>query len=200
MWAKAVEQTANMMTMSPYPGFKGELFSMPCRNVLPKPYQKPHPPNWVACSRRETIHEAARHGIGAPLGERTKAPQIFFTNLKVQQTETDRPERPAHCAARRSAGHKTRKEGRMDLGITGKTAIVEAASKGLGKGCAMALAEEGVHLVINARTADVLEATAQEIRQQTGVSVAAVAGVTRSCVLNPTGNDKQGCFRLFCSA
>lgn len=63
----------------------------------------------------------------------------------------------------------------MDLGITGKTAIVGAASKGLGKGCAMALAQEGVNLVINARTADVLEATAQEIRDLTGVSVAAVA-------------------------
>ena len=62
----------------------------------------------------------------------------------------------------------------MDLGIAGKTAIVEAASKGLGKGCAMALAEEGVHLVINARTADVLEATAQEIRDRTGVRVAVV--------------------------
>jgi alkanesulfonate monooxygenase SsuD/methylene tetrahydromethanopterin reductase-like flavin-dependent oxidoreductase (luciferase family) len=38
---------------------------MPCRNVVPKPVQKPHPPIWVACSRRETIHEAARYGIGA---------------------------------------------------------------------------------------------------------------------------------------
>lgn len=65
MWAEAVEQTANMMTLSPYPGFAGQFFSMPCRNVLPKPLQKPHPPIWVACSRRETIHEAARHGIGA---------------------------------------------------------------------------------------------------------------------------------------
>ena len=65
MWAEAVEQTANMMTMSPYPGFDGQFFSMPCRNVLPKPLQQPHPPIWVACSRRETIHAAARHGIGA---------------------------------------------------------------------------------------------------------------------------------------
>lgn len=65
MWAEAVEQTANMMTMSPYPGFEGQFFSMPCRNVLPKPFQKPHPPIWVACSRRETIHAAARHGVGA---------------------------------------------------------------------------------------------------------------------------------------
>ncbi len=60
MWADAVEQTANMMAMSPYPGFHGEFFSMPVRNVMPKPLQKPHPPIWVACSRRETIHAAAR--------------------------------------------------------------------------------------------------------------------------------------------
>src|SRR6266446_3150250 len=65
MWAEAVEQTANMMVMSPYPGFKGKYFAMPVRNVVPKPLQKPHPPIWVACSRRETIHAAARAGIGA---------------------------------------------------------------------------------------------------------------------------------------
>ncbi len=64
----------------------------------------------------------------------------------------------------------------MDLGIAGKRAIVGAASKGLGKGCAMALAEEGVHLTINARTASELEATAAEIRSATGVEVNAVAG------------------------
>ena len=38
---------------------------MPVRNVVPKPMQKPHPPLWVACSRRETIHLAAKLGIGA---------------------------------------------------------------------------------------------------------------------------------------
>jgi len=42
-----------MMAMSPYPGFQGKYFSMPVRNVVPKPLQKPHPPIWVACSRRE---------------------------------------------------------------------------------------------------------------------------------------------------
>ncbi len=63
----------------------------------------------------------------------------------------------------------------MDTGLKGRKAIVCAASKGLGKGCAMALAREGVDLVINARTADVLEATAEEIRKETGVSVTAVA-------------------------
>ena len=53
------------MAMDPYPGFEGEYFSMPCRNVIPKPVQKPHPPLWVACSNRDTIHLAARLGIGA---------------------------------------------------------------------------------------------------------------------------------------
>ena len=63
--SEAAEQSANMMTMVPYPGFKGTYFEMPCRNVVPKPVQKPHPPMWVACSKRESIHKAARHGIGA---------------------------------------------------------------------------------------------------------------------------------------
>jgi 3-oxoacyl-[acyl-carrier protein] reductase len=64
----------------------------------------------------------------------------------------------------------------MDLGIAGKHAIVCAASKGLGKACATALAEEGVNVVITARTAATLEATAQEIRSATGVDVIAVPG------------------------
>ena len=64
-WRECVEQTANMLAMDPYPGFKGKYFSMPCRNIVPKPVQKPHPPLWVACSNRETIKLAARCGIGA---------------------------------------------------------------------------------------------------------------------------------------
>ena len=62
----------------------------------------------------------------------------------------------------------------MDLGIAGKKALVCAASKGLGKGCAMALAGEGVELVILARGRDALEATAAEIRSKTGAKVATV--------------------------
>lgn len=64
----------------------------------------------------------------------------------------------------------------MDLGIRGRTAIVCAASKGLGRGCAEALAEAGVNLVINARGADALEATASGIRAAHGVEVTTVAG------------------------
>ena len=65
MWREGVTQAANMMTMRPYPGYAGQYFSMPVRNVVPKPVQKPHPPIWMACSRRESILRAARHGIGA---------------------------------------------------------------------------------------------------------------------------------------
>ncbi|HYM32853.1 MAG TPA: LLM class flavin-dependent oxidoreductase [Candidatus Cybelea sp.] len=65
MWTETVEQCLNMMVMNPYPGFEGKYFSMPCRNIVPKPLQKPHPPVWVACSNRETIKLAARLGIGA---------------------------------------------------------------------------------------------------------------------------------------
>ncbi len=65
----------------------------------------------------------------------------------------------------------------MDLGIGGKWALVCAASKGLGKGCATALVKEGVNVVITARGGDVLEATARELRAiGSGIDVRAVAG------------------------
>jgi 3-oxoacyl-[acyl-carrier protein] reductase len=63
----------------------------------------------------------------------------------------------------------------MDLGIKGKSALVCAASKGLGKGCAFALAREGVNVTIVARGREALEATANEIRKATGVKVNIVA-------------------------
>lgn len=61
----------------------------------------------------------------------------------------------------------------MDLGIAGKTALLTASSRGLGKACAVALAGEGVHVTINGRTEETLEAAATEIRAL-GVEVAAV--------------------------
>ena len=65
----------------------------------------------------------------------------------------------------------------MDLGIQGKWALVCAASKGLGKGCARALVQEGVHVVVTARGDEALQATAQELRTlASGVQVRAVAG------------------------
>ena len=65
----------------------------------------------------------------------------------------------------------------MDLGLQGKWALLCAASKGLGKGCAQALVQEGVHVVITARGDAALQLTAQELRQLApGVQVLAVAG------------------------
>jgi 3-oxoacyl-[acyl-carrier protein] reductase len=63
----------------------------------------------------------------------------------------------------------------MDLGIAGKKALVCAASKGLGKGCALALAREGAELTILARGKEALEATAAEIRSATGAKVQTIA-------------------------
>src|SRR5689334_10368429 len=71
--------------------------------------------------------------------------------------------------------HGPNRSAPMNFGIEGKWALVCAASKGIGKGCAMALAGEGVNLVIVARGADALEATAAEIHQATGVEVTTVA-------------------------
>ncbi|MBS0473261.1 MAG: LLM class flavin-dependent oxidoreductase [Proteobacteria bacterium] len=65
MALEAAEQIANMMAMTPYPGYEGKGFSFPCRNIVPKPVQKPHPPMWMACTNRDTIRVAAANGIGA---------------------------------------------------------------------------------------------------------------------------------------
>jgi len=59
-YLEALEHICNMMTMTPYPGYDGKFFSMPCRNVVPKPVQKPHPPLWVAGKP----DVAARLGMG----------------------------------------------------------------------------------------------------------------------------------------
>jgi alkanesulfonate monooxygenase SsuD/methylene tetrahydromethanopterin reductase-like flavin-dependent oxidoreductase (luciferase family) len=64
-WEEAVREAAKMMVMNPYPGHEGRFFSMPARNVVPKPLQRPHPPLWVACSNRDTIRLAAQLGMGA---------------------------------------------------------------------------------------------------------------------------------------
>jgi alkanesulfonate monooxygenase SsuD/methylene tetrahydromethanopterin reductase-like flavin-dependent oxidoreductase (luciferase family) len=64
-WAEALDAVTRMFVESPFAGYDGDFFEMPVREVVPKPLQKPHPPLWVACSRRETIHLAATKGIGA---------------------------------------------------------------------------------------------------------------------------------------
>lgn len=64
----------------------------------------------------------------------------------------------------------------MDLGIRGKKAIVCASSKGLGRGCALALAEAGCELVVNGRNAALLAKTAAELREKFGVKVTEIVG------------------------
>jgi alkanesulfonate monooxygenase SsuD/methylene tetrahydromethanopterin reductase-like flavin-dependent oxidoreductase (luciferase family) len=64
-WLEGLEVAIRCMTETPFGGVDGRFVSMPPRNVVPKPVQKPHPPLWVACSRRDTILLAARKGIGA---------------------------------------------------------------------------------------------------------------------------------------
>jgi alkanesulfonate monooxygenase SsuD/methylene tetrahydromethanopterin reductase-like flavin-dependent oxidoreductase (luciferase family)/putative sterol carrier protein len=64
-WEELLPVVARMMVEEPFAGADGHFLTMPPRNVVPKPVQKPHPPLWVACSRRETIRLAAQKGVGA---------------------------------------------------------------------------------------------------------------------------------------
>ena len=64
-WAESLETITRMMVEEPFTGHRGEFVDVPPRNVVPKPLQKPHPPLWCACSRRETILLAAQKGLGA---------------------------------------------------------------------------------------------------------------------------------------
>jgi alkanesulfonate monooxygenase SsuD/methylene tetrahydromethanopterin reductase-like flavin-dependent oxidoreductase (luciferase family)/putative sterol carrier protein len=64
-WAEALEVSTRLLVEEPFAGHQGRFLSIPPRNLVPNPKQKPHPPLWVACSRRDTILLAARNGIGA---------------------------------------------------------------------------------------------------------------------------------------
>jgi len=64
-WLEGLEVAIRCMTETPFGGVDGRFVQIPPRNVVPKPVQKPHPPLWVACSRRDTILLAAEKGIGA---------------------------------------------------------------------------------------------------------------------------------------
>lgn len=65
MWEEGLRVALRCLTEEPFTGHHGPHVTMPPRNVVPKPVQKPHPPVWVACSRRDTILLAARKAIGA---------------------------------------------------------------------------------------------------------------------------------------
>ena len=63
-WEEALDVICRMLAEEPFTGHRGRWIDVPPRNVVPKPRQKPHPPLWVACSRRETIELAGRRGLG----------------------------------------------------------------------------------------------------------------------------------------
>ncbi|WP_028937160.1 LLM class flavin-dependent oxidoreductase [Pseudonocardia spinosispora] len=65
MWEEAVRVATRCMTETPFTGHSGKYVTMPPRNVIPKPVQRPHPPVWVACTRHDTVRMAAARGIGA---------------------------------------------------------------------------------------------------------------------------------------
>ena len=64
-WEESLDAITRMFVEEPFAGYEGRWLSMPPRNVVPKPAQQPHPPLWVACSRRDTILMAAQRGLGA---------------------------------------------------------------------------------------------------------------------------------------
>jgi alkanesulfonate monooxygenase SsuD/methylene tetrahydromethanopterin reductase-like flavin-dependent oxidoreductase (luciferase family) len=64
-WKEALTAVTQMFVETPFPGFSGEHVQLPQRNVVPKPMQKPHPPLWTACSKRESLPAAAANGLGA---------------------------------------------------------------------------------------------------------------------------------------
>src|SRR5437870_2766633 len=64
MFDEALREILRMWRETPY-GYEGRFFSMPARNVLPKPWTRPHPPLWVACGSPSTFEKAARLGLGA---------------------------------------------------------------------------------------------------------------------------------------
>ncbi len=65
MWLEGLRVVTRMLVEEPFAGHAGKYLTAPVRNVVPKPLQRPHPPLWLACSRRETILLAARLGLGA---------------------------------------------------------------------------------------------------------------------------------------
>ena len=98
-WLEGLESAVRCMTETPFTGVDGKFVSMPPRNVVPKPVQKPHPPLWVACSRRDTILLAAEKGIGA----------LTFAFIDPEEAGTGSPttSRPWPRSACRSASRST---------------------------------------------------------------------------------------------
>ena len=99
-WEEAVKAIVPMFTKTSWE-FHGQYYDFPARNVVPKPYQKPHPPLWVACSNIQTIGKAGEWGMGA-LGFSFVSPEAakawvhrYYNNILHRQNKlTDYPTNP----------------------------------------------------------------------------------------------------------
>ena len=127
-WLEGLEVAVRCMAETPFTGVDGKYVQMPPRNVIPKPVQKPHPPLWVACSRRETILLAAEKGMGAltlrvhrprgsrQLGDRVRADvHREVPPRRLQRQPTGGVREPDDDAPRRGRGHPPRHRGRQLL-------------------------------------------------------------------------------------
>lgn len=99
-WEEGLRVAKRCMTESPFTGFSGKYVSMPQRNVVPKPLQKPHPPVWVACTRHATVQMAAERGLGAlsfsfvspeDIGERVKEYYEIFEDRGAAMMDAVNP-------------------------------------------------------------------------------------------------------------
>ena len=95
MWEEGLRVAVRCLTETPFTGYSGEFVTMPPRNVVPKPRQKPHPPLWVACSRRDTIHLAAQkgHRRARVRVRRPRGSELLGRGLPQDAGRTRRPHR-----------------------------------------------------------------------------------------------------------
>ena len=96
MWHEATREAANMMVMDPYPGYQGKYFSMPCRNVVPKPVQKPHPPILIGGDGATTFDRVVEFGDGwMPIIRPNKNPVERIPELRERLKKAGRDPKTA---------------------------------------------------------------------------------------------------------
>ena len=89
MWTEGMNTAIRCMADEPFTGFSGEFVTMPPRNVVPKPRQRPHPPLWVACTREETLTMAGENGLGA-LSFSLTGPEDFANRVEQYYSALER--------------------------------------------------------------------------------------------------------------
>ena len=124
MWEEGLRVAVRCMTEEPFTGHSGEYVTMPPRNVVPKPRQKPHPPLWVACSRRDTIHLAAQHG-----DRRARVRVRRSRRGEVLGRRLLRDARPRRRADRRRGERRTSRASRRSCATTTRTRRCAAGSR-----------------------------------------------------------------------